>query len=134
MPVATPVRQFNRFRSVVMGGDTPVPVQLSTAEATFKQLCADFKVSEAVEKACGTAQWSCLDEFRFAFVKEEDTLPWIKAIPSIGDTNEIQLQATRTRRMWHAVRQYLASRDGVKSVVPTVDLDDLLDESELRAS
>ena len=74
MPVATPVRQFKR-QLTAMGGDAPVPVQLATAAETFKQLCSDFQVSEKVEKACADAQWQCLDEFRFAFVKEDEILP-----------------------------------------------------------
>ena len=57
-----------------------MPVQLGTAKETFKQLCAEFNVSEHVGKACWEAQWQCRYELRFAFAEEVEMLPWVKAI------------------------------------------------------
>ncbi len=106
-----------------------IPVAKSTPEETFETLCRDFNMLPVVGEVLRAAGIQSLDDFRFYSVKEEDIEPLLATNQQLA---ELPIQATRCRHAWHAVRQHAAAREGDRARLDTADLDDLLDETELR--
>ncbi len=69
------------------------------------------------------------EDFLLFFVKEEDIAGLLATDEDLASK---PIQAARCRRAWHAVRQHGLAREGDRARQDTADLDDLLDESELR--
>ncbi|CAE8628818.1 unnamed protein product [Polarella glacialis] len=87
---------------------TPTPLQKNTKEETFGVLCDDFKLHKKVYEAILAADIQDLEEFRFYFTDEGQVAPWIA---KIVDLVKPDLQATRLRRAWYAVRRQGEFRD-----------------------
>ncbi len=106
-----------------------VPVAKPTPRETFETLCKEFDMLPAVAELLLAAGIQGLEEFRFFFVKEEDIAGFLARNEDLATK---PIQAARCRRAWHAVRQHALAREGARARQVTAELDDLLDESELR--
>ena len=107
-----------------------VPVQKASKKETFETLCADFSIDADVGQFLVATGVQNLEELRFLFTAEEKVEPWLTKMPNIND--RIALQGARVRRAWNAVRLASVQREQDRSRVDTADLDDPLDEGELR--
>ncbi len=106
-----------------------VPVARPTPKETLDTLCKDFELVPAVGDLLLDAGVQSLEDFRFFFVREEDIEGFLAKDEDLASQ---PIQAARCRRAWHAVRQHGLTREGDRARQDIVDLDDLLDESELR--
>ncbi|CAE8645363.1 unnamed protein product [Polarella glacialis] len=108
---------------------TPTALQKNTKEETFGVLCDDFKLRKKVYEAILAADIQDLEEFRLYFAEEGQVAPWIA---KIVDLVKPDIQATRLRRAWYAVRRQGEFRDTDKSKAPIAGLDEMLDDDELN--
>ena len=104
------------------------PVERATWPATLDSLRTQFKLPEEwVIKAQATGAES-LTDLRFIWSTEEEVGNWVNALEGI--TNK-PLVISRTRALWHAIRQQAQVREATKSRIDTADLDDMLDDRDL---
>ncbi len=66
---------------------SPAPVQKSTREETFAQLCKDFKLDEKVCKLILDTSIQNLEELRFYFVKEDEVATFLATL-ALGGTDQ----------------------------------------------
>ena len=112
---------------------TPRPSQRSSKEATFTALREDFKLAEPMKKGLMASPVEDLEDLRFFFAEESEIEPWVAAIPDYKDMGGgARLQVARMRRCWTCLRSQGKERDSRPAHPAAPDLDDLLEEKELR--
>ena len=104
------------------------PVERATWPATLDSLCTQFKLPEEWTVKAQAAGAESLTDLRFIWSTEEEVGNWVNALEGIANK---PLVISRTRALWHAIRQQAQVREGTKSRIDTADLDDMLDDRDL---
>ena len=108
-----------------------VPTDKGSKEATFRSLVDDFKLDERVYGLFIASPMDTLEDLRFYFAEEKEIDAFVAEAKELKD-HALRIQVARMRRAWFAVRQTALRKEARNSTSTAAELDDLLDEADLR--
>ena len=109
----------------------PTPQEKGTPEDTFKQLCSDFELEKGIYEHIMAKKMKTLRDFRFWFDDEKQHTSFVAEIRAIDDKDK-QLQVSKLRQAWTAVKDYLADLQKEKASIGTAELEDMLGAADLE--
>ena len=108
-----------------------VPTDRGSKETTWRALAADFNLDTRVCELFLNSRMDNLEDFRFYFTKENDIDTFVSEDKTL-EGQDRQLQISRVRRAWSAVRRTALKKEEKLSTSSAAEIDDLLCETDLR--
>ena len=110
---------------------TPTPSDKGSPEETFRQLATDFELDKAVYEYILLKKMKTLRDFRFWFSSEDECKTFMAEIRGVQAEDQ-QLQTSKLRQAWHAVKSYIDLMQKDKSAGTEAELEDMLKAEDLE--
>ena len=109
----------------------PTPVEKGTPFETFTKLAEDFSLEKAVIDYMMVKKMKTLRDLRFWFSNEDEIKFFMAEINGVGKEDK-ELQVSKLRQAWSAVKQYVDLLQKDKSAGLESELDDMLSPQDLE--